>query len=154
MPCLCQEEREDRCPRQRSLHRVETFGMPLDAENGKRIVSDGFRTIVQSAALYDLKIFPKAMQTLMVGRVYTGVCNTGAIQFMQNGSLVGADRMIQILSRIQMQTAAGHILQNGSAKRHVDQLHAFADTEDGFVLSDAELQRLKLENIQFRVNMV
>ena len=50
-----------------------------------------------------------------------------------------------------MQTAAGHILQNGSAKRHVDQLHAFADAEDGLVLPDAELQRLKLENIQFCV---
>ncbi len=53
-----------------------------------------------------------------------------------------------------MQTAAGHILQNGSAKRHVDQLHAFADAEDGLVLPDAELQRLKLENIQFCVNMI
>ena len=72
--------------------------MPLDAEKGKRIVSDGFRTIIQSTALYDLKIFSKAMQTLMVGRVYAGVCNAGAIQFMQNGSLFGADRMIQILS--------------------------------------------------------
>jgi len=61
--------------------------------------------------------------------------------------------MIEITAGTKMQGGCGHILNNGASEGDVDQLHTFADAKNRSVVSDAKFQRLKLQNVEFGVDV-
>ena len=48
------KENQDAAARESGLLGIKTLGMPLQTEYGKRFVYDSLRTVIISAALYDL----------------------------------------------------------------------------------------------------
>ena len=59
--------------------------------------------------------------------------------------------MVTILKT--MEGGIGHILQDGSSESYVDDLHAFADAQYRKVPPKAEFKCLKLQDVQFRVDI-
>ena len=126
--------------------------MPLKAEDRKRTMGNSFRTVILGAILYDLKILPRSVHALMMSRINTDIIGKiCGIKPAQNGCRVGTDRMIEVAVCGQMQTVPGHILNESAAESDIYELHAFADAQYGFLLLHAELECLKLQNIQFGI---
>lgn len=86
----------------------------------------------------------------MVGAVYHGCF---PVQRIKAGILFDFRGMVLVAVLIAVDRGIGHILQNRSAEGNINDLHAFADAENREMKPQADINGLKLQNIQFRVNI-
>ena len=105
---------------------VQPLGMPLHGVNGERGVGGGLDDL--AAPLHRLKAAAQTVQRLMVGAVDMEV---GAVEMVEEGTCGGMDRMDGVDPGCELLVAL-HVLDQGAAQRHIDQLVAPADAEDGF----------------------
>ncbi|MDE6015561.1 MAG: hypothetical protein K2H41_07695 [Acetatifactor sp.] len=123
--------------------------MPLYPQDGQAFVDDGLRTLIYGTVLDDLKSRSDSVQALMVGGV--DLCGP-AVEKIEQRARLDESGVVDIFAGFQMKACARHILHNRSAKSGVDQLHAFADAKNWESVFDAELQCLKLQDVQFCVH--
>ena len=127
------------------------FGVPLDTENGEGVVYDSLYYVVAGTADC-AKRKPKAVNALMMGRVYDRAQTVKLIEKVIPPQATVVDRMLLIVPDPLMDRGCIKILMDIAAKVDVDQLDSFTDSENGPFSLDIEIQDLKLENIQFGIN--
>ena len=147
------EHGENRRSRERGHSRIQSFGVPLDAEDRQVAVGDGFHALIRRTVLADQQVVAELQQTLMVAGIDRYVARRKDACDGRDGIRRKTDGMIEISVRGLMQMGGGHILQERTAEGDVEQLHAFTDTQNWFAGLDTEFQRLKLQDIQFDINV-
>lgn len=122
--------------------------MPLHTQDGQACVGYGLGTMVDGAALDHLQPCADFVQTLVMGRVDLG---SPSIEKKEKTARLDEAWMVEISVGFQMQSGIRHILYDGAAESNIDELHSFADAKNRQLVPDTELQRLKLQNVQFGV---
>ena len=61
--------------------------------------------------------------------------------------------MVLVCSLIAVHAGGGQILNDAAAQSHIDDLHSFTDAENGNAVLDSVFQSLKLQDIQFGVDI-
>ena len=129
------------------------FGMPLDGDDGKRHMHDALHDVVSGAAYYG-QILSKLLYGLMVGGV--DQC-ARAVQLIEEVHAVKSaviDIVLLILSCPVMGVGGVDVLCDRSAQMDIDQLQSFAYAQYGLFLCHKRGERLNLQDIQFRVDVM
>lgn len=126
--------------------------MPLNREDGKGSVGEGFDRTVGSLTNGE-KSFSEFIDSLMMGGIDE---STASIQLIKEIRAATSD-MVYIMELVFSVPLMGccvfNMLTNGTAKMNINDLHSFTDAEYGSVPFDEEIQSLKLEDIQFGINL-
>lgn len=123
--------------------------MPLYAKDGQGFVDEGLRAAVLGAVLYRRQSVAQSSDGLVMSAVDG---EAAAVEGVQPGAGVDDGDVVLVAVFIFVKLRGGHILNYGSAQPHIDELHALADAQNRLPVSEAQLQRLELQNIQLGVN--
>ena len=125
------------------------FGMPLDTENGKFFMDNAFDDTV-IGGLYHGQVLSEVSDCLVVGAVGkrmkpVNVCEEGIRLY------TGGMQFIAVIPCV----AAGFfdMLDDSAAQADIDNLHSFTDAKHRTFPLEEKVQCLKLENIQFHINV-
>lgn len=113
--------------------------MPLCSYDGQEKVGDGFGFSVVGT-LDDLQVFAGSIDTLMMGTVDQ---HMRAKEGMEKGTGQVVGRMEGVLFRMPVHVLIGYFTDR-TAEIEVDELHALADAENGFLLFQKQMKGEKL----------
>ncbi len=126
--------------------------MPLDCEDRVYGVCEGFNRAVGSLTNGE-KPFSEGIDSLMMGGVDE---SAASVQLIKEICAAASDviYIVELVFSIPlMGSRIFNMLTNRTAKMNVDDLHALTDTEYGFVPLDEKIKGLKLNDIQFCINL-
>lgn len=99
------------------------------------------------------KVFPRAVYGLVVGGVYRSAVSIELIKEIQTVYITMIDAVHLIFTDPFVPVCGVDVLRDVAAEIHIDELKALADTEHGLFFRRKKGERLKLQNIQFRVDV-
>jgi len=111
----------------------------LCSYDGQEKVGDGFGFSVVGT-LDDLQVFAGSIDTLMMGTVDQ---HMRAKEGMEKGTGQVVGRMEGVLFRMPVHVSIGYFTDR-TAEIEVDELHALADAENGFLLFQKQMKGAKL----------
>ena len=109
-----------------------------------------FDAVVLFAPLDGCQPFPDLAYPLMMGTVDHSLF---PVQGIQTGVFQNPGGMILVAILVAVQLGSGKVLGNGATQRNIDYLHAFTDAQYGKGVPDSIFQSLKLQNVQFCINI-
>ena len=131
-----------------SVGKAHAFRMPLDAQNGKARMHNGFCYAVKGL-LDDKQVFARLCNALMMGTVDR---EAFSIQGVEKASFLCICGVDLIFSDVFVLSGGWQILNDASSQADVDQLHAFADAEYGKIFSQKRAKEEKLKPVQFGIH--
>ena len=131
-----------------SVGKAHAFRMPLDAQNGKACMHNGFCYAVKGL-LDDDQAFAWLRNALMMGAVDREVFS---IQGVEKASLFRIRGVDLIFSDVFVLSGGWQILNDASSQADVDQLHAFTDAEYGQFFFQEGAQEEKLKTVKSGIN--
>lgn len=130
----------------------QALRVPLDSQDGQRRVHQSFYHVVPGAADRN-KVFPRAVYCLMVGGIYRSAVSIELIKEIQTVYITMIDAVHLIPADPFVPVCGVNVLRDVTAEIHIDDLEALADTEHGLFLRSKTGERLKLQNVQFGVDV-
>lgn len=130
------------------VQKAHALRMPLDAQNRKAGVDKGFRHAV-CRLLNDAQIFSYDSDALMMGAVNR---EAFSVEGTENASPVRLGKVNLVFSVIFVLSGSGKVLDNVSAEKNIDQLHALADAENGQSFLQKGSEEAKLNPVQHGLN--
>ena len=130
--------------------RSDAFGVPLQSKNREGFMLNGFHAVICGTPLKGMKSFSDFVYALMMSAVDHDCLAQGIVK-----TRVGEDGsgMVLIPLPVPVECGGGHMLCERAAEGYVDQLHPFADAQHRETFLTAEFQGVKLQNIQFGINV-
>lgn len=126
--------------------------MPLDGKDGERTVDKPFDHIIPGAADRD-KPLSGAVYRLMVGGVYLDACSVELVKEITPAEIAVKNIVKLVASDPSVGLGGIDMLRDVAAEVDVDELEPFADAEHGLFLRRETGKDLKLQDIQFCVDV-
>lgn len=126
--------------------------MPLYANDREGSMGDGFDGAVRCPADRK-KAVSKSVNLLMMGGIHESAASIELVEKIRPVAADVINIMILILTIPLMKSGIFGMLADSTAKMNIDDLKSFTDSKYGFFPLQKQFQRLKLKNVQLRINL-